>query len=138
MCPDPYFGVNSTTNYYCTQYCPTGEYKYVSDDGSVRMCVDVCPDGYFGDSLTMACVEECPDYHYGNPGDNLCILDCQPLYADDSLKQCVEVCVDEGTTASNTSYHCQDQCDYGEFELDKVCETGCPEGHFADNLTRKC
>ena len=53
------------------------------------MCVSACPDGYFADSLTMSCVIECPDNYYGFQGDNTCITDCQPLYRDDSNKQCV-------------------------------------------------
>jgi hypothetical protein len=54
-----------------------------------RMCVSACPDGYFADSLTMSCVIECPDNYYGFQGNNTCITDCQPLYRDDSNKQCV-------------------------------------------------
>lgn len=65
------------------------------------------------------------------------MLDCIPLYADDYSKTCVGVCPD-GTTASNHSYRCQDYCDFGEYMLEKVCEIGCPDPLFADNLTRSC
>ena len=60
----------------------------------------------------MRCVETCSDYYYGKNGDNVCVLDCNPEYADDSTKQCTSTCPTD-TTASNNSYKCQDQCDYG-------------------------
>jgi len=134
-CPSPYFGVNSTINYYCTQYCPTGEYMWIN--GTTRMCISLCPDGLYRDTLTMSCVSTCPDYHYGNQSNWLCVLACDPLYADDTSKTCVEICPN-GTTASNNTFECKDMCEYGEYELDKVCYSGCPSPFFADNLTRTC
>ena len=68
MCPDPYYGVNTTNNFICVQYCPSNEYKYV--DGDLRMCLTSCPNGTFTDNLTMSCVETCPDYYYGNTDNN--------------------------------------------------------------------
>lgn len=63
QCPFPYFGVNTSVSghFYCTQYCPTGEFQLTPG----RMCVAMCPDGLFGDNLTMSCVSTCPDNYYG-------------------------------------------------------------------------
>ena len=85
----------------------------------------------------MVCLDTCSDYTYANSSNNLCVVSCAPFYADDSTKTCVEICPN-GTTASNTSYKCQQFCDYGQYSLDKVCLSGCPADLFADNLTRKC
>ncbi len=65
------------------------------------------------------------------------MLGCAPLYADDYAKKCVAECP-KGTTASNTSFRCQDFCDYGEYTLEKMCYLECPAPLFADNLTRAC
>lgn len=74
ICPQPYYGVNSSTYFYCTQYCPPNQFKY----DNLTMCVANCPDGFFADNLTMSCVTECPDYYYGRTSDNICVLNCTP------------------------------------------------------------
>ena len=89
------------------------------------------------DNMTMSCVQVCPDYYYANASNLECVLTCAPLYADDQTKSCVEVCP-AGKTASNHSFLCQDYCNFGEFALQGVCVTDCPNPTFADNLTRAC
>ena len=79
-----------------------------------RICLPLCPDGFFRDTLTMSCVETCPDNYYGKRGSNLCVLDCNPLFRDDFSKECETAC-NLNRTASTISYMCQDQCDYGEY-----------------------
>jgi len=85
----------------------------------------------------MACVEVCPDYSYANESNTLCVLSCFPLYANNQNKSCVSVCP-TNTTASNSTYSCQFQCDYGQYELNNVCYNSCTPPRFADNLTRSC
>lgn len=70
------------------------------------MCLANCPNGFFADDLTMSCVAECPDYYYGRTSDNTCVLDCNPLYRDDTTKQCQTACP-VNYTASNVTYRCQ-------------------------------
>ncbi len=42
-CPAPYFGVNSSANYYCIEYCLTGEYKFINETSLFRICLSGCP-----------------------------------------------------------------------------------------------
>jgi hypothetical protein len=134
-CPAPYFGVNSTVNFYCTLYCPPLQYMWVNL--TTRMCITNCPVGLYRDNFTMSCVSVCPDYTYANVSNNLCVSSCFPLYASNFNKSCVAVCPNN-TTASNSTYSCQSQCDYGNYTLNNVCYNSCIEPYFADNLTRKC
>ena len=106
-CPSPYFGVNSSANFYCSQYCPSNEYMWIN--GTERMCVSACPLAEYRDMLTMSCVPSCPDYAYANSSNLLCVSTCAPLYADDATKTCVAVCPN-GTTASNVTHQCKDYC----------------------------
>lgn len=46
-CPAPYFGVNSSSNYYCIEYCPSNEFKFINSSSNFRICVSGCPEGYF-------------------------------------------------------------------------------------------
>ena len=85
----------------------------------------------------MECVELCPDGYWGNSSNNHCVQNCTPLYADDTTNMCVATCPD-GTTADNNTYSCTGKCRYSEFMENKVCVTACSAGYFAENLTRSC
>lgn len=59
---------------------------YGDNNTDVKMCVYVCPDGYYSQNLT---------------NNYLCVDDCGSLFIDYVNKKCVSVCPD-GTYANST------------------------------------
>lgn len=73
MCPEGYFGQNSTA--ICTQKCDPGTYA----DPTTRMCVHTCPiehDLYKYD-VDSICVSQCP----------------KTFFADDTTRKCMKQCL---------------------------------------------
>ena len=56
-CPDPYYASDLTKE--CIEDCPDTPiktYAYIdSTQVNYRKCVEVCPDGLFGNNETLAC-----------------------------------------------------------------------------------
>lgn len=125
--------VNPLTN-VCSDYssCPT-EYPWADSDSG--FCVEMCPDGVFGDPNTMECVDlsSCPTGYYGDDTNNECVLpaDCptNTPYADpvSGSRMCValEDCPDD--TYGDVV---QKECVYNG-----DCYTTIP---YTDEKTRRC
>ena len=83
-CQSGYYG--DPINKVCTQHCPTVSATvqlFADKNPNVKMCVYVCPDGYFIQNDTNAWE---------------CVSNCTPKFADYIDKKCVTTCPD-GTFA---------------------------------------
>ena len=96
------------------------------------MCVENCPDGYWGDYDNHLCVQFCP------------FTASDPHYADNSTGNCELLCTNDtyGTngTTEDPAPSCEYECPEGSFgrDSDKICVADCEAGLYGDPITRRC
>lgn len=116
----------------CVFACQNASYYTLN---TTRLCVDWCPEPYFGDPITGDCALHCPILHslYADNVTRTCSPTCPNVtingssyftYADDSTKNCVFTCPFNPST-------------YGDNST-STCVKRCPDGSFGDNDTRLC
>ncbi len=116
-------------NRLCATTCTTSPqtYSYLL----TKMCLQTCPDLYFGDKYTQTpkgiCRTGCSGIYYADPTTHLCVPTCPSGYFGHS---------------SVTGQPCVKKCPTGYFGQNKttnrVCVTSCDLGFWADNMTRLC
>lgn len=148
-CPPNYYG--NPLNGQCVQHCPSvGGVQLFSDTNpNVKMCVYVCPEGYyiqnetsnwtcvtscaaysdrFLDFVQMKCVQNCPNGTYSFLTNRTCISRCPDgLFGDPFLKKCASGCTNNYFSDSTTNM-CVPVCPYGYFgdiSASRVCAVTC-------------
>lgn len=153
LCTDPCATCGCGTT-ECCESCDAPYFLKVTEnaeDGtSVNECVEICPDGYYGNTDTRTCEPckeacltcanadqctscpdgsylydhqcgDCPAYHFGDDSDNTC-YPCDP-----SCATC-----DEATFLDCTS------CENDLFLYEGTCIKPCPDGYYAKTSTNTC
>lgn len=112
-------------------------------ENSTKMCQGTCDTG-FAEPTSRYCVARCfghPDtYGYAKVCHYTCLNASHNLYADNSTNLCVGTCPDSEESFSDpTTGNCVLWCPEGYFaeNVTRTCTTHCDVG-YADNLTRKC
>lgn len=108
-----------------------------------------CPSGYFRQTLSghNKCVSICTNA-FGDPDSGNCTTSCPfPKYADPSNRLCVDTCSASypymQVKVSNLNRTCETVCESVQWAnpFTKKCSnytTDCPDGYYADSLTRFC
>ena len=153
-CPDDHYANNRTRT--CVDVC-----RGVFADTATQICVEICPDDFWGDPHTHMCAETCSDNLHRNNETRTCVsgcdeymfLDtvnntCEPacqegFYADRSTQVCVETCPSVPPLfGDNDTNSCVEHCDNDtleyKWEPERVCVAVCPANWYRDNLTRFC
>ena len=131
-------------------------------DANVKMCVYVCPTGYYIQNLTnnwkcvsscaslfidyvgKKCVSTCPDGTYAHSTQE-CLIECpDTFFADPVNHKCAGDCDDAaGYFADPTTKTCVQVCPHGYFgdssSGSKICELQCQDAtEYGDPLQNLC
>lgn len=89
--------------------CPINAdtYGYHNVDTGERVCVSVCPDGYFADPDTRVCNTGCVSPYYADNTTHRCVDYCINSFADDSNRKCMDKCFSVSfPSADNSTNQC--------------------------------
>lgn len=77
VCSGVQYGFYNVTNQdrLCMYVCPEGFYGYWPN----KTCMAVCPDGTYGQNTTNTCVDVCPEGSYADDFEHLCVRNCSAV-----------------------------------------------------------
>lgn len=135
-CPDGWYPdgiINECIR--CYQYSaatPTENTCLQCNGPSFNNCT-ACATGTFLDSLTNKCVNICPDGYWGNTASNTCDLCYFAPPASPDPEQNCKTCIGGNSNDCVT-------CNFGNylFLSNTTCLTSCPDGWFPNSTTHTC
>ena len=134
-CPTGEYG--DPLNQVCTADCPgnTTTQMFADTNPHVKMCVYICPDGFYRQNLTSnrTCVSTCLANYFIDYVNLLCVSTCPNgtyAYVDGT---CVSFCP-SSFYADENLHICNTTCAGGDFRdpTNNYCVVQCPPGYFGD------
>ena len=123
----------------------TGTFGFDNLTSGYKVCLAVCPSGYFSENVTRTCTTLCPFSPvqlYAYNGTKECMPYCNDSYADDNNRKCVAQCLSTSyPNADNSTNKCVFTCpaDPDFYADSNVCVYYCTTpGYYADTNLRLC
>lgn len=109
---------------------------YSDQNPNVKMCVYVCPDGYYRQNRTnnWTCVTSCLSNQFIDYVTMTCVTECPTGSYAYSNGTCLNSCPASTFADPNSPPKCQATCSGGLFSdpTTRTCVSKCPHGYFGD------
>ena len=123
----------------------TNTFGFDNQTSGYKLCLAVCPDGYFSENVTRTCTALCPSTPvklFAYNGTRECMPYCNDSYADESNWKCVSQCLSVAfPNADNSTNKCVFTCpsDPDFYADSNVCVYYCTTAsYYADPSDRIC